>query len=45
MPFDILFALLAFLTLVVSWVILPGEARGATAPAAAPMMTEDSGPT
>jgi hypothetical protein len=43
MPFDILFALLAFLTLVVSWVILPGAARGATAPAEGAPLAEAAG--
>jgi hypothetical protein len=43
MPFDILVALLAFLTLVVSWVVLPGEARGVIAPAEGAPLAEAAG--
>jgi hypothetical protein len=37
MPFDILVATLSFLTLVLAWVVLPGEGKAetATAPVAA----------
>jgi hypothetical protein len=36
MPFDILFALISFLTLVLAWVVLPGEGRPAVATTPAP---------
>jgi hypothetical protein len=35
MPFDILVATLSFLTLVLAWVVLPGEGKGETLPATA----------
>jgi hypothetical protein len=36
MPFDILVALISFLTLVLGWVVLPGEGRDVPALASAP---------
>jgi hypothetical protein len=35
MPFDILFALISFLTLVLTWIVLPGEGRPAAEPSPA----------
>ena len=40
MPFDILFALISFLTLVLAWVVLPGEGRPLAETATAPATTE-----
>ena len=42
MPFDILFALISFLTLVLAWVVLPGEGRPLAETAPAPAVTEPS---
>jgi hypothetical protein len=38
MPFDILFAMVSFVTLVLAWTVLPGESRTEPAPAAAPVV-------
>jgi hypothetical protein len=40
MPFDILFALISFLTLVLAWIVLPGEGRPLTETATTPAATE-----
>jgi hypothetical protein len=42
MPFDILFALISFLTLVLAWVVLPGEGRPLAVTPPAPTATEPS---
>jgi hypothetical protein len=42
MPFDILFALISFLTLVLAWIVLPGEGRPLAVTATAPAVTEPS---
>ena len=38
MPFDILVALISFLTLVLAWIVLPGEGRTAEVSATAPVV-------
>ncbi len=40
MPFDILFALISFLTLVLAWIVLPGEGRPLAETATVPAATE-----